>query len=64
MTMKMTMDTKNPTIKKSRDALNLFIESVIKPDHVLRQCAREQECYDELMQVREDVLQYLRHLKP
>ena len=53
----------SPVTKKS-DALSLFIESVIKPDHELRLAAKDQECYDELMQLRDDVLQYLRHLRP
>ena len=41
------------------DGLTLFEESVLKPDPRLRQCARNQGCYDELMQIREDVVQYL-----
>ena len=45
------------------DALTLFTESVLKPDHKLRDCARNQGCYDELMQVREDVLEYLKTLR-
>ena len=51
----------NQGTSKSRyiDGLTLFTESVLKPDHKLRQCARNQECYDELMQVRELVLEYL-----
>ena len=61
MITKMTTDT-NLATRKS-DALSLFIESVIKPDHELRLCAKEQGCYDELMQIRQDVLQYLRHLR-
>ena len=48
--------------QKRSDALTLFEESVLKPDVRLRQCARNQHCYDELMQVREDVLQYLKTL--
>ena len=43
--------------------LDLFIESVHKPDHELRQCAHNQKCYNELMQVREDVLEYLKSLR-
>jgi len=43
--------------------LDLFIESVLKPDVRLRQCARNQECYEELMDVREHVLQYLKTLR-
>ncbi len=53
----------NQTTKKFNDGLSLFIESVIKPDHELRQCARDQECYEELMDIRDSVLQYLRHLR-
>ena len=43
--------------------LDLFIESVHKPDPALRQCAHNQECYHELMWVRENVLQYLKTLR-
>ena len=45
------------------DALSLFEESVLKPDVKLRQCARNQKCYEELMQVRAHVLEYLRKLR-
>ena len=44
-------------------ALSLFTESVMKPDHDLRGCAHNQGCYDELMEIREDVLEYLKTLK-
>jgi len=44
---------------KRRDALGLFIESVHKPDQELRQCAHNQKCYNELMEWRQDVLEYL-----
>ena len=40
--------------------LDIFIESVHKPDASLRECARNQKCYNELMDVRADVLNYLR----
>ena len=40
--------------------LDLFIESVLKPDPKLRQCAHNQICYHELMDVRGDVLEYLK----
>ena len=45
--------------EKRRDALGLFVESVIKPDPQLRQCAHNQECYHELMEWRQDILDYL-----
>jgi hypothetical protein len=43
--------------------LDLFIESVHKPDHELRQIAHEQKCFNELMAVREHVLEYLKLLR-
>ena len=48
---------------KRSDALTLFTESVLKPDHKLRDCAHNQKCYHELMQIREEVLQYLKELR-
>ena len=43
--------------------LDLFIESVWKPDPALRQCAHNQHCYIELMEVRENVVKYLNSLR-
>jgi hypothetical protein len=40
--------------------VDLFIESVLKPDPALRQCAHNQKCFHELMDVRTDVLEYLK----
>jgi len=44
-------------------ALDLFVESVHKPDHELRSCAFNQHCYDELMQVRQKVITLLNDLR-
>ena len=44
---------------KRRDALTIFMESVHKPAPRLRSCAHNQECFNELMEWREEVLQYL-----
>ena len=55
---------KNETPAQKYDrALSLFTESVLKPDHDLRGCAHNQNCYDELMEIREHVLKYLKTLK-
>jgi hypothetical protein len=43
--------------------LDLFIESVHKPDSELRNCAHNQKCYHELMYIREHVLEYLKILR-
>jgi len=52
----------SPDVKWNR-GLDLFIESVYKPDNELRQCAHNQTCYHELMWVRENVLEYLKTLR-
>ena len=44
-------------------ALDLFIESVHKPDSNLRGCAHNQECYHELMYIRSYVLDYIQSLR-
>ena len=43
--------------------LDLYIESVHKPDSALRGCAHNQKCFNELMEVRENVLDYLKTLR-
>jgi hypothetical protein len=43
--------------------LDLFIESVLKPDPALRQCAHNQKCYHELMDIRKNVLEKLNDLR-
>ena len=55
-------DGESQEVKWNR-GLDLFIESVLKPDPQLRQCAHNQKCYHELMWVRENVLEYLKTLR-
>jgi hypothetical protein len=55
-------DNEPGDIKWNR-GLDIFIESVHKPDPALRQCAHNQKCYHELMWVRESVLNYLKTLR-
>ena len=44
-------------------ALDLFTESVIKPDYELRTNAGYQDCYQELMEIRQSCITYLKTLK-
>ena len=44
---------------KQKAALGLMIESVHKPDSRLRGCAHNQECYNELMEWRQKMLDLL-----
>ena len=55
-------DVESKTEKYNR-AVDLFIESVHKPDNSLRSCAHNQRCYNELMEVREQVLDYAYRLR-
>jgi len=55
-------DEENKQDKWNR-GLDIFIESVIKPDPALRQCAHNQRCFNELMDVREEVLNHLKTLR-
>lgn len=50
-------------IDKWNRAVDLFAESVYKPDNELRQCAHNQKCYHELMYIRQYVLDYLPTLR-
>lgn len=52
-------DTETKQEKWNR-GVDLFVESVLKPDPSLRQCAHNQRCYHELMDIRDDVLEYLK----
>ena len=46
------------TEKRNR-ALGLFTESVLKSDTELRQCAHNQQCFHELIEWKDEVLEYL-----
>ena len=58
-----TIDDGESKRDKWNRGLDLFIESVYKPDSELRQCSHNQKCYHELMDVRQNVLQYLSTLR-
>ena len=44
-------------------ALDIFIESVYEPNHNLRSCAHNQKCYNELMWIRDDIIEHLHGLR-
>jgi hypothetical protein len=61
----MTLRSTNHVMSNNpyNDAMDLFIMSVYKPDPDLRTEAYENGCYTELMQIREDVLEYLTQIR-
>ena len=44
-------------------ARTLLLESLYKPDHQLRSCAFNQECKDELLEIRDQVVEMVREMK-
>ena len=58
-----SVDNIESKTEKYNRAIDLFIESVHKPDTTLRSCAHNQRCFNELMEVREQVLEYAYRLR-
>ena len=58
-----SIDKNETSSQKYERALDLFTESVLIPDLDLRGCAYNQGCYEDLMEIREHVLEYLKTLK-
>ena len=62
------MDRLSIDIEESKEikynrGLDLFIESLLKPDPKLRGCAHNQGCYDELMEIRDTMVEYFKTLR-
>ena len=55
-------ENETPDEKWNR-GLDLYIESVHKPDPALRGCAHNQKCFNELMAVRAEVLDHLKTMR-
>lgn len=45
--------------EKRKEAFYIFYESVLKPDHQLRENAHESQCFHELMEWRQEIITYL-----
>ena len=55
-----TLDEELTPYEKWDRARAIFLESLMQPDNHLRSCAHNQHCFDELMQIRKDVLEYVK----
>ena len=51
-----TLDENESHLEKWNRAKAIFIESLIKPDNTLRSCAHNQKCYNELMEIRDTIV--------
>ena len=58
-----SVDGGESKIDKYNRAVDIFIECVQKPDTALRACAHNQKCFNELMEVKEKVLEYVLTLR-
>jgi len=58
-----TIDNVETKVEKYNRGLDLFIESLHKPDHHLRACAHNQKCYDELMSIKQEITAYCNTLR-
>ena len=57
-----SLDEKITDYEKWDRARSIFIESLLHADHHLRSCAHNQQCYDELMEIRDDVINRTRNM--
>ena len=58
-----SIDVHETKLRKKDRAMALFMESLLKPDHALRGCAHNQKCYNELMEIREEVIEYVKTMR-
>ena len=49
-------------LEKWDRARTLMLESLYKPDNHLRSCSHNQKCYEELMEIREQVVELVRDM--
>jgi len=54
---------KETYIEKRGRAKSLFLESLLKPDNELRSCSHNQKCYNELIEIREEIIEYVRKME-
>ena len=58
-----SVSDRETSFEKWDRAKSLFLESLYKPDNELRSCAHNQKCYNEMMELREDVVDMVRNIK-
>ena len=57
-----TLDHKLTAFEKWDAAHSIFLESLMKPDNHLRSCAYNQQCYDDLMEIRDYVIELTKNM--
>ena len=57
-----SLDRKLTSFERWDAAHSIFIEALMKPDNHLRSCAYNQQCYDDLMQIRDQVIEMTKNI--
>ena len=57
-----TLDEELTPLDRWDRARSLMLESLYKADNHLRSCSHNQKCYDELMEIREQVIELVRDM--
>ena len=57
-----SLDKKLTTYERWDAAHSIFLESLMQPDNHLRSCAYNQQCYDDLMQIRDQVIDHAKNM--
>ena len=57
-----TLDEELTPYEKWDRARSIFLESLMQADHHLRSCAYNQQCYNELMEIRDLVINQTRDM--
>tara|TARA_B100000900_G_C20420755_1_gene650861 strand:+ start:595 stop:876 length:282 start_codon:yes stop_codon:yes gene_type:complete len=52
----------NQSSEKWDRGKSLLLESLYKPDSKLRGCAYNQDCFNEMMKIRDEVIEYVKRL--
>ena len=60
---RLSIDLEESKEIKYNRGLDLFIESLLKPDPKLRGCAHNQGCFDELIEIRDTMVEYVKTLR-
>ena len=57
-----SIDEEPTSYEKWDRAKSLMLESLHKPDNHLRSCAHNQKCYYELMEIKDQVIELVKHM--
>ena len=58
-----TLDEEITPLDRWDRARTLMLESLYKPDNHLRSCSHNQKCYDELMEIRDQVIDLVKDMQ-